>query len=581
VRERVAAIVATLLLAAAHAQQWLQSDSAAPVQVRALPVTGSRPGGLGYLLVEATNASGDPHRLRVGFATERWSGGTIRTRRETELGSQEMVRWLLPLPIRPGVFVQLQVEVDGRQCMQETQANVPLGERGAAAGLFVTERPNRWTEVAAWLGEGTPSGAKPRVQTVAPGELPADWTLLSTFDAVFVDGASALGAEPQEMLRRYAAAGATVVVAGRQRLRAGPLRKGLDEHGGDWRTGLGRVAAVDDWRTGSGGIDRAAMNARTSAGCAPAQMHVQSEVPGIGRVPVRAFLGLILVFAIAAGPVNLFVVLRRRRQPLLLLVTVPVLGLGTTGAILGYGLFADGFGVQGVLRSVSVLDQEQHEVASWTARTLFAGLSPARLEVPAGVYVDCMQALAVDNGEPAGHALDYGADGSLEGGVLPARTMTTLVTCQQTTARERLRFRARTDGWDVLGDGAFAPQPGMFVLCDDRGQCFQLEAGGMRPCSRERAAQLALQMSDRLEPQSDARPSFRTSTGLVFRPGIGMADEMRARLRVAWGGDALPRGSYVGVFAAAPWLPDHGLRVHLHSASHLVFGRCAAEDFVR
>jgi hypothetical protein len=546
--------------------------------VRVLPVTGSRPGGLGYLLVEATNGSGDPHRLRVGFATERWSGGTIRTWRETELGSQEMVRWLLPLPTRLGLSVQLQVEVDRRQCMQEP---IALGEGGGAAGLFVTERSERALEVAAWLGEATFRRPAPRVQTVAPGELPADWTLLSTFDAVLVDGAAALGAEPQELLRRYAAAGGTVVVAGRQRLRAGPLRKGLDEHGGDWRLGLGRAVAVDDWHASSPGIDRVPMNLRTIAGCAPEPMHVESEVPGIGRVPVRGFLGLILLFAIAVGPVNLFVVLRRRRQPLLLLVTVPVLGLGTTGAILGYGLFADGFGVQGVLRSLSALDQQQHEVASWTARTLFAGLSPARLEVPAGVYVDCLQALGAADAQSAGHTLDYGADGSLEGGVLPPRTVTTLVTCQQTPARERLRFRARTDGWEVLGDGAFAPQQGMFVLCDDRGRCFQLEAGGMRPCSPERAAQLALQMPDKLESRSGAQLNIRAASGGTVAIGADLAGDLQARMRILWGGDALPRGSYVGVFAAAPWLPDHGLRVHLHRARHLVCGRCAAEDFVR
>jgi hypothetical protein len=552
-------LAAALLLAPVPAQGWLQSDPDSPVQVRALPVTGTRPGGLGYLLVEATNGSGDAHQLRVGYDTSSWTKGvSIRSSRQTELGPQEMVHWLLPLPTCPGAGAQLRVEVDRRERMQET---ISLGERGGAAGLFVTERSTRASDVLSWLGDVGGHHAKPRVQTVAPGELPADWTLLSTFDAVLVDGSAALGAEGQELLRRYAAAGGTVVVAGRQQLRAGPLRDGLEEHDGDWRPGLGQVAAVDDWH--DGGVDRAAMNARETGGCAPSALYAESEVPGLGRVPVRAFLVLILLFAVVAGPVNLFVVFRRRRQPLLALLTVPALGLGTTGAILGYGLFADGFGVQGVLRSMSVLDQAQHEVASWSARTLFAGLSPSRLEVPAGVCVDCLQALGVGSGEPSGNTLDYRADGSLEGGVLPPRTVTTLVTCQQAPARERLRFRARADAWEVLADGAFAPQPGMLVLCDDRGQCFALDesdGNALRPVDPERAAQLAQQMVGELRIEGN---------------------ELQARLRSAWGGDAFPRGSYVGVFAAAPWLPDHGLHPRLHRATHLVFGRCAAEDFVR
>src|SRR5262249_18453060 len=207
---------------------------------------------------------------------------------------------------------------------------------------------------------------------------------------------------------------------------------------------------------------------------------------------------------------------------------------------------------------------------------LFAGLSPARLEVPAGVCVDCMQALGLDHGEPSGNTLDYRADGSLEGGVLPPRTVTTLVTCQQAPARERLRFRARADRWEVLADGAFAPQPGKLVLCDDRGQCFALDSNGLQPVDPERAAEPALLLVAETQP-----PTVRTLSPPAAASTAGADSDLPARLRFAWGGDVLPRGSYVGVFAAAPWLPDHGLHPRLHRATHLVFGRCAAEDFAR
>src|SRR5262249_41169388 len=72
-------IAAALLLAPVPAQDWLQSDADASVQVRALPVTGSRRGGLGYLLVEATNGSGDAHTLRVGYDSSSWAGISIRS----------------------------------------------------------------------------------------------------------------------------------------------------------------------------------------------------------------------------------------------------------------------------------------------------------------------------------------------------------------------------------------------------------------------------------------------------------------------------------------------------------------------
>ena len=58
-----------------------------------------------------------------------------------------------------------------------------------------------------------------------------------------------------------------------------------------------------------------------------------------------------------------------------------------TAVILVYGILHDGFAVRGVTTSWTVLDQERHEAASVSARTLFAGLAPATLTMPPEVVL--------------------------------------------------------------------------------------------------------------------------------------------------------------------------------------------------
>ena len=66
-------------------------------------------------------------------------------------------------------------------------------------------------------------------------------------------------------------------------------------------------------------------------------------VPGIGRAPVGSFLILIAVFVIVIGPVNYFL-LRRKRRLYLLLVTVPLGAALVTLALFAYALISDGLG---------------------------------------------------------------------------------------------------------------------------------------------------------------------------------------------------------------------------------------------
>ncbi len=99
-------------------------------------------------------------------------------------------------------------------------------------------------------------------------------------------------------------------------------------------------------------------------------------IPDIGKAPVFAFLVMISVFVIVIGPINHFVLSRKRRL-ILLLVTVP-LGAGVvTIGLFGYALFHDGLETRARLRSYTHIDQRIGHVISLSRQTYYAGISPS------------------------------------------------------------------------------------------------------------------------------------------------------------------------------------------------------------
>ena len=99
-------------------------------------------------------------------------------------------------------------------------------------------------------------------------------------------------------------------------------------------------------------------------------------VPGIGRAPVGSFLILITAFVIVIGPVNYFL-LRRKRRLYLLLVTVPLGAALVTLALFAYALISDGLGVRVRMRSFTEIDQRAGRSVSWSRQSYYAGLAPS------------------------------------------------------------------------------------------------------------------------------------------------------------------------------------------------------------
>jgi hypothetical protein len=545
--------------------------------VRMAPFAGSdRLGGFGWIVVDVQSHDRNPHALSVRLMSRSWGSNDIELRRSIALGPEERAHFVLPLPNVAEVDFETTISIDSKTYQDDLRA--PSG--GGVTALLVSDRAQLQPQALA-LMQAIAAADKPGVVSCSGLDLPPDWRLLTGFELVLLDARSPLEAGAQEALRRYVQAGGNVLVASPQSLSAGPVRDRIDKAPASlpFQDGLGCWLVVPDLeRNLAEAKEQCAGLGRLKLGLWPMPQPLldRQPVPGLGRPPVLVFLSVILLFAILAGPVN-FLLLRRWRRPLLALVTVPALGIGTTLLILGFGIFHDGFGVRGTMRSWTLLDQERHEAVAFTARTLFAGLVPGALTMSSDALIVVPDAFARDRATRS-HRWAFDADrGALDGGVLPSRTLTAFGEAQQGVARQRLRFGVRGDGaLDVLTDGG-VQITGDLLLRDRDGALWGGDARGLRPM-REQDAKRAF---DQFLRQAGAHTTERRVDNYgrrLMEPVVKSLDILPTRML---GGGELPPGTWIGRVAKAPWLDEHGLSVSYDVQEHFVVGRLAAEDFVR
>lgn len=546
------------------------------VAMRAFVAAGGSRTGLGFVDVTIENVDDRAHEveceLRTGFRE-----GNQRVVRSLPMAAGERAHFFLPLP-SPLVVRTLLLRVDG----EETTNPIGASRNDAPVGLFVGDRQEQQPLALAMLAS-LPSGYDARATMVVVGcptrNLPSDWRLMTGFDALLIDGAGALAEDQQEAVRRYVFAGGLALVAAPGSLPAGGLRAlfaGRDE--GVVAHGLGRLVAMPSLASSAANPSESKRRLGDLEPLGhgplplPFALSVPQPIPGLGDAPVRGFLTIIVLFAIVVGPLN-FAVMRRRRRPLLALVTIPVLGFGTTLLLLGFGLVHDGFGIRGVVVSWSCLDQVRHEGVTLAASTLFAGSSPRRFELGQDAVVFGMRRRVegVDN-----WFLDA-ATSTLDGGVLPSRTPTSLLAVQQGPERARLLVRVEGETLRLLGDGGVVAE-GQVVLRDLQGQWWLGTAPVLQRASAKDATQAAKDLVGRLGalPMQIGEDGIGDAT-YDEATGQGVVHVGRLAARMA----ELPPGGYLLTTRAAPWRNTFGVAVAHDAERHHVSGRLAAEDFVR
>lgn len=252
-------------------------------------------------------------------------------------------------------------------------------------------------------------------------------------------------------------------------------------------------------------------------------------IPGVGAAPVTMFLVLMTLFALAIGPLNLWLLSRKRRL-YLMLITVPVLSVATCLSLFVYAVVADGFGIQSRVRSVTYLDQGAASAVRLARISLYAGLSPSNgLKFdPSTAVLPVWPNFEVDSRLQ----VDWSATQHLEGGWLPSRTTTQFLTVAHLA--ERGRINVGTPSGDKLRvENGLATELSHLLVVDDSGKHW---FGRVIPAGA--AAELV--------PRGDSDLSeLRTAISLdqpALPTGLNSPDDMsffggisRAR-RFMWGG---------------------------------------------
>ena len=178
-------------------------------------------------------------------------------------------------------------------------------------------------------------------------------------------------------------------------------------------------------------------------------------VPGIGDIPYRIFVVLLIGFALLIGPVN-FIFVKRSGRPALLLLTIPAIALVTSVLLLGYGIFYQGIDTKSSSVSIALLDQRSDRVDVIEDRRCFVGLSRGPGLLP-GAGTSCYP-VSVSNESPR-FLVDESEDTVLSGTYLPAREPVH----QMLLAERSSRLRLDVDP----GNGAVTVRNGLGVAIEE------------------------------------------------------------------------------------------------------------------
>jgi len=368
--------------------------------------------GWAPLYLEIHNASDESHDYRLRA-------------RSNDFGSERLVESSLEVPAGERVALELLLPLGGLytsqfglqvRCEDETLyfGNVVGGRRSVGlrhvlvVGDFEPAAGDleRWSEeisdavlpdtVQRFFGSGPPPPTKSNniVLTHArPEVLPRQHAAYSSLDLVVIDTRGALPDEEHlAALAAWVRLGGDVLFVGESALKACRASSALApwtearfartrEAGAEYRCGLGRLLVAEGPGDVLAQTDLVRALLAENASLTPENGPWRGSgwvptIPGLSALPRRTFTLLLLLFAAVIGPVN-FLAVRRRRNPALLLITIPSIAVLTTLALLAYGILYQGIDVKSASHSVAVLDQRTHRSACVEAREFFAGLSPA------------------------------------------------------------------------------------------------------------------------------------------------------------------------------------------------------------
>jgi hypothetical protein len=291
----------------------------------------------------------------------------------------------------------------------------------------------------------------------------------------------------------------------------------------------------------------------------PERANLEFPVVESLTVPVRGLFLMMILFVIVIGPLNLFV-LSRKKKKIWLLWTVPLISLITCVAVSGYTILSEGWSSKARTAAITVLDEASHRATTIGWSAFYAPLTPGE-GLHYGYETEIMPQIGPvygyrGGGESGGlRSIDWSEDQHLASGWVSARVPAHLKIRKSEMRRERVTLNRGQDGSLTMVNGLGAEVRELW-LADWDGKVY-------------RANRIVAGASSDLTLQ----PNLRTS-GIAEALRTAFVDYNWFDMSKWTNGphSLLMQGCYIAVLDSSPFL-DEGLRsVGARRSESVVYG---------
>ncbi len=319
------------------------------------------------------------HEVTITFSSERsrYQQGMGRLRKTVNVAPGATVNVKL---YQPAMHVEdrAEISIDGRT-QEEAVAGMNRHGSPGYSHYYSSSRPEKARILASteackkaqcWVNTSLPGGNGMTRHKKPLSAWSDNWLAYSAFDIVLlspIDWQRA-GAGVRCALLQYVRSGGILTIAGAWELPADIGGRIVKQD--LMQLGFGLIVRVDQFDLSK---DDLQTYVDQTTGIYDRQQEISAAnemfpVTDAAGVPLRGMFLLVLIFALAVGPINVFLIARKSRR-IWMLWTVPVMSLIACGIIFGYSLLSEGLGIRQHTSTLTILDQDAHEAATigWTA----------------------------------------------------------------------------------------------------------------------------------------------------------------------------------------------------------------------
>jgi hypothetical protein len=459
--------------------------------------------------VDITNLGNDRVIELHGQGSRWWNmgeSGQLEIRQSIRLKRSDHVKLTIPVPVfADNEGLQVQIRERGRILTglnyDGLQSNKPQNQTGA---LIIADPATPFGSIASGLSRplptpiGMPPGSPvPNLDFVLdPTRLPSNWLGLTSVSAIFIGPKEwEKLAEPQKeaLLAWTASGGDFMYVDGDLSTllpdpRTRPARLALNE-GNQTPYYFGRIHLLNSEELRAKGLDAALspenIKAESEHYALPANRSLdwikfpkdgyRLPIPGIGGVPVRSYLAILVAFSVLIGPVN-FIWLRRKRRQILLVLTAPLISVTFILLLSGYVFLGEGFDVTVRAESLTMLDQKTNRAATRATVSMYAaGMAPSnglRFSRDTAIFPRTGGFFAIPGRSSERQAIDLTDAQQFTTGIAKVRAPSNFEEISFRPARARLSFN-HADGGITVVNGLGATITRLFYR--DAGKVFMLD----------------------------------------------------------------------------------------------------------